>query len=1032
MKDNYNRSESMIEPILKALVQLFALIIDLHDFQNISGRDREIVRFFLSRQVNNTLVIRYMHIFDDYLQLYNSGNIARGSTQDRKRTSLNSVRILGICEKINVELDQRQKLYVMVQLMDFILFGTEITDNELEFLETVSEAFKIPNSEYQNIKSFILNSETDIPEKNRLMIIDNKNECELDGVKHLFKTNLANRIFLLFIESTNSYILRYSGKDDLFLNGQNILPDKTYIFDHGSTIKGPCINSIFYYDITSNFTGSLLKPRVSINAVDVCLKFKNSESGIQRFNFYEETGNLVGILGGSGVGKTTLLNILSGITKPQSGVVLINGFDLNSVNGKINLKGVISIVPQEDLLIEELTVYQNLYYNARMCLAGLSEPDLEAIVKRTLTELELDEIRDLKVGNSLNKIISGGQRKRLNIALELIREPTILFVDEPTSGLSSVDSEMVMNLLKEQTYKGKLVIINIHQPGSDLYKLFDKIMIIDKGGYKIFYGNPSEAIVYFKTKASFANADEDQCITCGNINSDQLLQIIEAKVVNERGKHTHIRKVTPKEWAEKYNGDLEKLQQKVLRGTPVQMENFFRIPGFRKQSEIFFIRDVLSKLSNKQYILVNILIAPLLAFILAYFTKYSNGGEYLFSENENLPAYLFMCVVTSLFMGLILSAEEIVKDRRILKRESFLNLSWFSYLNSKVMIMFLFSAIQTISFVLVGNFILEIKGMTFSFWLILFTTSCLANLTGLIISSGFNSVITIYSLIPILVIPQLLFSGFSVKFDRLNQGNLTSSEFVPVIGDIMPVRWSFEALAVEQFKNNKYEKIFFKNKMMSSQNIWYSDYLINELKKDLKSCRQADKVNEVRTNSYYRLNYYINYLSEIGEIKIPDKLELALRMKSLDPVSARGISDFLDLLSKKFMSRSIIARVLADSAALKIGQKECLALKDSYCNISLETVVLARDRLKKSVITPKRIIQKYEPGYMIPLSKFGRAQFYAPYKQLGNLKIETFGFNLIILWVVTLILYIALYFNLLQKTVTLLGDLRFSKAGKTA
>ena len=124
--------------------------------------------------------------------------------------------------------------------------------------------------------------------------------------------------------------------------------------------------------------------------------------------------------------------------------------------------------------------------------------------------------------------------------------------------------------------------------------------------------------------------------------------------------------------------------------------------------------------------------------------------------------------------------------------------------------MFLISAIQTISFILIGNFILEIKGMTFSYWIVLFTTSCLANMLGLNISSAFNSVITIYILIPFIIIPQLLFSGVLVKFDRLHHGTFTSSEYVPVIGDMMPARWSFEALAVEQFKNNKYEKNFFK------------------------------------------------------------------------------------------------------------------------------------------------------------------------------------------------------------------------------
>ncbi|MCK7538276.1 MAG: ATP-binding cassette domain-containing protein [Marinilabiliales bacterium] len=176
-----------------------------------------------------------------------------------------------------------------------------------------------------------------------------------------------------------------------------------------------------------------------------------------------------------------------------------------------------------------------------------------------LVDFDLDVIRDLKVGNPLNKVISGGQRKRLNIALELIREPTILFVDEPTSGLSSVDAEVVMNMLKEQTYKGRLVITTIHQPGSDIYKMFDKIMIIDKGGYMIFYGNPTETVIWFKTLANHANAYDDQCVACGNVNTDQLLRIIEAKVVNEYGKPTHVRRVTPAEWAESFKPEAEKI-----------------------------------------------------------------------------------------------------------------------------------------------------------------------------------------------------------------------------------------------------------------------------------------------------------------------------------------------------------------------------------------------------------------------------------------------------------------------------------------
>ncbi len=1028
----------MIEPILKALMQLFALIGDVNDVSEISSRERDIVRLFLSRQLNNELVKKYMEMFDEFLVQYNSEKIDRGSMKDRKRTSLIAVKILGICEKINEELQQKQKLYVLVQLMDFILFGGEITDKELEFIETLSAALNIPQQEFRNIKSFILKSVSEIPDKSCLMIIDNNDDYENVGVKHLYRENFKNTVFLLQIESTNTFILKYSGKGDLFLNGQNIFPGQTYTFDHGSTIRESGTNTIYYNDVSSVFTEQILKIKISIEAIHVYLKFKKSEFGIQDFNFREESGNLLGILGGSGVGKTTLLNVLSGITKPQSGKILINGYNLYSEEDKKHLKGVIGFVPQDDLLIEELTVYQNLYYSAKMCLNNLSDEKLTEVVNKTLSELDLDEIRDLKVGNSLNKVISGGQRKRLNIALELIREPTILFVDEPTSGLSSVDSETVMNLLKEQTDRGKLVIINIHQPGSDIYKMFDKIMIIDKGGYQIFYGNPSQAIIYFKTRASYANANEDQCITCGNVNSDQLLQIIEAKVINENGKNTRLRKVSPQEWAEMFRQNSDKINPKTYEKERRIPENFYSIPGLLKQSRIFFIRDMLSKLANRQYVTISILGSPVLAFLLAYFTKYTVRGEYVFNENENLPTYLFMCVITSLFLGLIISAEEIIKDRKILKRESFLNLSWFSYLNSKVMIMFLISAIQSFTFVLIGNFILEIKGMTILYWLVLFTTSCFANILGLNISSSFNSVITIYILIPFIIIPQLLFSGVLVKFDKLHQGKYTSVAFTPVIGDLMAARWSFEAMAVEQFKNNRYEKNIFKFKLEESQNYWYSSFLIEALEKDLwRSYHYKDSADyrNVSKDNLRKLDYYINQLTHLAGINdVPENVKGYLNTGQIDSTVNEDVKRYLDRLGGKFSLEFKKFRYMEDSVNrlidTNIGGGEFINLKNNYYNRQLENYVLDRYRIDQFIETNDRIIQKYEPGYMKPLSNYGRAHLYAPYKLIGNTKIDTFWFDLMILWIVSAILYLILYLNILQKLAPYFERLKLRESDK--
>ena len=412
---------------------------------------------------------------------------------------------------------------------------------------------------------------------------------------------------------------------DLYLNGQNISSGQTYIFDRGSVLRGAGIDTLFYSGIVSLISEAAFDTRITLDANDVSFKFRNSENGIHNLNLHEESGKLVGILGGSGVGKSTTLSILNGTLKPQSGEVLINGYNLYDEKEKEALKGVIGLVPQDDLLIDDLTVYQNIYFNAKMCLNNLTEEKIVEVVTKTLIDFDLEEIKDLKVGNPLKKVISGGQRKRVNIALELLREPTILFVDEPTSGLSSVDSEAVMDLLKEQTYKGKLVIINIHQPGSDIYKMFDRVMFIDRGGYQVWYGDPSEAIVYFKKLSYHANADEDQCVKCGNIDTEQILQIIESKVVDERGKPTRIRKVSPREWADRFREKYITKAREPVSGKQALPDNSFSIPGLLKQSRIFFTRDFLSKLSDKQYILISLIGAPLLAFLLAYFTRYASG-----------------------------------------------------------------------------------------------------------------------------------------------------------------------------------------------------------------------------------------------------------------------------------------------------------------------------------------------------------------------------------------------------------------------
>ena len=234
----------MSEPILKALIRLFALISDVHAEKEISIRGRDVVRLFLSKHLNNEQVLKYMEIFDEYLRLYYPDGILKDSIKDRKRTSLTSIRILAICEKINEELQQKQKIYVLVQLMDFISFSSEVSEKELDFLETVASAFNIHQTEYQDILGFILVPGKDITREERLLVIDGNDYSDREGIKHISNENLRGRFSFLNVASTNTLLMKYDGREDLLLNGQNIYPEQTYVFAHGSSIRGASVNAI--------------------------------------------------------------------------------------------------------------------------------------------------------------------------------------------------------------------------------------------------------------------------------------------------------------------------------------------------------------------------------------------------------------------------------------------------------------------------------------------------------------------------------------------------------------------------------------------------------------------------------------------------------------------------------------------------------------------------------------------------------------------------------------------------------------------
>lgn len=496
----------------------------------------------------------------------------------------------------------------------------------------------------------------------------------------------------------------------------------------------------------------------------------------------------IGLLGPSGAGKTTLLTALIGGLKPTYGRTLLNGDDL--AKNYDRYRGAIGYVPQDDIMHSELTVFEALYYTAKLRLPpDTTDLEIERRIGGVLADLEISETRDVRIGTPDRKGISGGERKRVNLALELLTEPSFLCLDEPTSGLASEDALNVMRLLRRLADGGRTVLLTVHQPSLQAYRLMDVVLYL-ADGEEVYYGPAyPDSILYFHSdvrpntpEAESVLADPGSCMK----------PIMSAKRAGEP-----METLAARFRQSRYHEEYVEERRKNRTGVRVTASGERRAPRFSFRQWFTLCRRYFAvRTKDRVGMAVLMVQAPLIALLLDL--VFASQGEGVESRLQYMPYALFLLVVSAIWFGCSNAAREIVSERAIYKRERMVNLSIGAYVLSKVAVLGGLALIQCVMLLAGTYFVLDFWGSPVFHLAILWTSALAGTAMGLLLSAIVRTSEAAMATVPLLLIPQIILGGAIMPLDEM-------SAPVAAVSYATVSRWGFEGVLQSEHLADAYE-----------------------------------------------------------------------------------------------------------------------------------------------------------------------------------------------------------------------------------
>ncbi len=362
----------MSEELLKAILQLFATVAK----ERVTEEERANIKEFLGLHLNQDAIRFYLKHFDELIEQNKVAPELGQLDTDTAEFVDDWSKIMKVSKKVNEALTSQQKTVLLTKIIELVFIGGSLSERQGNLIYYLGEALKIPRRDVQKMRDFVTGQDVEELSSPDVLIIDEgSDDYQLAGPRIVAK-NLTGLIAILRLSDIETYFIKYLGISSLTLNGIPLKSRKIDVFPTGSNIRGSKIEPIYYSDIVGRFlTGGSVAP-ITFTVEHLFYHFKSGRAGLQNINMAENGGKLVGLMGASGSGKSTLLNVLNGSEKPSSGRVIINGIDIHE--GHEQMRGVIGFIPQDDLLIEDLTVFQNLYFAARQCFGHYSKAQTDA------------------------------------------------------------------------------------------------------------------------------------------------------------------------------------------------------------------------------------------------------------------------------------------------------------------------------------------------------------------------------------------------------------------------------------------------------------------------------------------------------------------------------------------------------------------------------------------------------------------------------------------------------------------------------